>query len=380
MPLIWRYLLIHYLRVFALCVCAFIVILLVMRLEEIASFISLGPQPIVVIWFILQQIPYILPIVIPISALISAVILVQSLSQSHELTALRACGFSLRDILTPMIIASLFLALFNFYIISELSTASHLETNSIKKQLRSINPLLLINNKNLMYKKGFYVDTLGSSKSGEFAQDVILFYPGKHENRVNMMVAKQLQITPETFNADHITFLNGQYSADKSNESIMLENSRQSLTPIQNFPLLFEQKAESIYNDHLNLHQLLVRLNEHRQLLAQVVLQNDKVNVKSAQNAVNGVYTELLRRFSISFTVLTFTLLGLAFGISISRNKSNRGLIFIVVLSTLFITCFFAAKSFNHAPVTATLLYLVPHVIICSASLWMLRRLAHGVE
>ena len=75
MPIFWRYLLIHFLKVFCLCVVAFIAILLTMRLDEIASLMTLGAGVTELVWFTLQQIPYILPIAIPISALISSMLL-----------------------------------------------------------------------------------------------------------------------------------------------------------------------------------------------------------------------------------------------------------------------------------------------------------------
>ena len=83
MPLLWRYLLNNYLKVFALCVMSFIAILLTLRLSEIAYFATLGPQAMHIVWFILQQIPFVLPIAFPVSALIASVILMQTLCDNY---------------------------------------------------------------------------------------------------------------------------------------------------------------------------------------------------------------------------------------------------------------------------------------------------------
>lgn len=98
MPIVWRYLLSHYLKVLVLCVTAFIAVLLTTRLDEIAHFASMGPEGFYIILYTLYQIPYILPIAIPISCLISSILLIQRLSRSHELTALRASGMGLKTI------------------------------------------------------------------------------------------------------------------------------------------------------------------------------------------------------------------------------------------------------------------------------------------
>ncbi|MCE5316519.1 MAG: LptF/LptG family permease, partial [Parachlamydia sp.] len=136
MPVLWRYLLGHYLKVLLLCVVTFIAILLTTRLDEIAHFATMGPEGLAIIAFALHQIPYILPIAIPISCLISAMLLMQRLSQTHELTALRAAGLSFYNILCPLLIAAAALSIANFYIVSELSTHSHLTTGKLKNELR----------------------------------------------------------------------------------------------------------------------------------------------------------------------------------------------------------------------------------------------------
>jgi lipopolysaccharide export system permease protein len=86
-PIIWRYLLAHYLKVLLFCTVAFIALLLTLRLEEIAHFATLGPQGIYILYFTFYQIPYILPIALPISALISSMILVGYLCKNNEMTA-----------------------------------------------------------------------------------------------------------------------------------------------------------------------------------------------------------------------------------------------------------------------------------------------------
>jgi len=121
MPILWRYLLRGYFQIFLLCVTAFICVLLVMRLEEIARFASLGAPWTKVLVFAFYQIPYILPLAVPVSCLIACSLLFQKMSHSHELTALRSSGCSLRKIIVPLLFASGLLALFNIVLSCELA-------------------------------------------------------------------------------------------------------------------------------------------------------------------------------------------------------------------------------------------------------------------
>ncbi|MEI8365326.1 MAG: LptF/LptG family permease [Parachlamydiaceae bacterium] len=382
MPLLWRYLLAHYLKVFFLCVTAFIAILLTLRLGEIAYFATLGPQAWNILWFILQQIPYVLPIAFPVSALISSLLLVQSLSHSRELTAMRSCGFSIKNILAPVLVAALFLSFLNFYIISELSTISHFHSAQIKNQLRSVNPLLLLNNKTLMHMKGLYFDTLGASKLGEFAADIILLAPGARNDRLSLLVAKRIDVTPDSFSGTHVTLLTSRPSKENSeDEHLVIENLTTSLTSIEDFSRLLDKKIWQVNNDHLPLTQLLVRKEETgRQLQEAIALNIPPAEIREVRHNYIRTVTEIIRRFSVAMAVFTFTLMGLSFGISISRIHSNFKLVCIIGLSALYLIAFFIAKSFDQALIAATTLYLIPHILICISSLWVLRRVSQGVE
>lgn len=380
MPLLWRYLLGHYIKTFVLCVAAFIAILLTMRLDEIAYFATLGPEAMHILLYAMQQIPYILPIALPVAALIASILLVQQLSAAHELTAMRACGFALRDILAPILIAAAFLSAANFYIISELSTASHLNAGQLKNELRTINPLFLLHNKHVMQMKGFYFDTMGPSRVGEFAQDIVFFSPNKHTSRLNLLVAKHLQASPEVFSGNQVTILTSQQDPEFEKENLIVENIHEATTTINDFTQMMEKKIWSINNDHLRLPMLLVRIQEARSTLAQARLMGSKEEIKMAVRDLNRGYTEILRRVSVALAVFSFTLMGLAFGISITRNRSNKGIIIVTALGSVFLIAFFAAKSFDYALASASALYLAPHALIWITSFWTLHKTAHGIE
>ncbi len=382
MPIVWRYLLEQYLKVFLLCLVSFIAILLTTRLDEIAHFASLGSEGLFILWFTLYQIPYVLPIAIPISSLISVIILVQRLSQSREMTAFRACGLSLREILTPILLAGLVISALNFYIVSEMATQSHLAAGLSKMELRSINPLLLLHNKHLMRLKGAYSDTLGNSRIGEYAGDILIAMPNKNNSSINMIIAKNLQADSSLFKGAHITVI-----TPLSNESLplhdqlMIENMKDIKTSIKDFAQILQKKVWTLNNDHLRLALLRTRLKDLKKWEAETEnTESNAATFKQIKRNINRAYSEMLRRISISLAALTFTLMGAAFGISISRTHSNRGIFYVVGLAALYIVAFFSAKALEHQLIASTLLYLVPHIIIVALSLIMLTRVSKGIE
>jgi len=375
MIIVWRYLLVQYIKVLGLSLTAFIAVLLTTRLEDIAHFASLGAESLYVLKFALYQIPYILPIVIPISSLISSLILVERLSQSHELTALRASGLSIKMIFAPILIVACYLSLFNFYIVSEIATESHLTTNTLKSELRQVNPLLVLHNKHMMRLKGIFFDALGESKIGESASDIILAMPGKGEGQMNLLIAKNLSASDSNFSGSFLTYISSIKSDPKKNfDQLIVENIEKSVTPIRDFSKTLQKKIFQINNDHLNLRLLLTKIQEEQNMLS-----NPEGDIKTLRRNLNRSLTEIIRRVSIAIATFTFTLMGLSFGASISRHGTNR-LFFLIGLAAFYLISYFVAKSIEYQLVASFTLYLVPHLIISFFSTRNLLKLSKGIE
>lgn len=382
MPILWRYLLSNYLKVLLLCLTGFISILLTTRLDEIAHFATLGPEGIYILLFTLHQIPYILPIALPISCLISSMILIQRLSRTHELTAMRAAGLSLKSILAPILFAAAFLSLANFFVVSEMSTHSHLSTGLLKNELRSINPLLLLHNKHLMKLRGIFFYVLGPYKMGESASDAIIAMPNHHERRINVMLAGNLSSSSSSFKGENLAiFTSLTEDFEKKHDNMVVENIGESKTSIKDFSQMMQKRVWTLNNDHLRLPLLLVRLENEKKALKTALDEGEEISrQKQIRRSIYRIHTEIVRRFSVALAVFSFTLMGAAFGMNIGRYQTNRKLFAVISLSGLFLVSYFAGKGIDHLPEASMALYLCPHLLIGSLSIWNLRKISRGVE
>jgi lipopolysaccharide export system permease protein len=360
MPLYWRFIASQFLKVFVLSAVSFVVILLTTRLEEIAYFATLGSTWTSVLIFTWNQVPFILPIAIPISCLISAVLLVQRLSTSYELTALRASGLSIGKILTPLLILSAYISIGNFYISSEMATESHLYNSRLKNEMRSINPLLLLQNKHVVRMKGIHMDTLGASKTGESADDVIIAMPNKDDTGLNFMVAKQLLANPGIFAGDHVTII--ATPSPKKNIPI-IENMGSTALSTQDFSLLLKPGKPRFNNDYFRFGLLRA-----------------KAEVETDAKTTNRIYSEMIRRISMGTAAFTFTLMGAAFGMSIGRRPSNRGIFIAAMFAGLYLFCYFAARGMDSNYLAAGAFHVMPQVVILLFSIYTLRSLEKGCE
>jgi len=382
MPILWRYLIAEYLKIALLCVLAFVAILLTLQLDDIAHFAALGAPLHYILLFTFHQIPYILPIALPLSSLIASLVLTQKLSTSHELAALRAAGFSLRDIMAPIWISAAILTIANFWIVSEFATNSHMRSNLLKSELRSINPLLLLHNKHLMRLKGFYFEAMGDSRVGESASKVILAVFNRNHERLHLLLANQLKANSNIIQGDGVTLISAMAAEEENGfDQLLVENMKSSSTNVRDFSDMLQKKVSTINNDYLQMPLLLVRIQEQRQQLQEAREKGrDHDQIKTLRHHLDRSLIEVSKRFSIAIAVFSFTLLGTAFGISISRRKQYRSLYLVVGLTAFFLSAFFVAKGLDHQFWTATSLYIIPHLFIIAASLIVLRRTARGIE
>ncbi len=343
-PIIWRSFITDFLKISVASVFAFVAILLTMRMSEIAHFIALGAPFPTLLLFTLYQVPYILPIALPLSGLIASFIIVRRCSQSEELTALRASGFSLLHILAPIWLVAAFLSLLNFWITSEFATQSHLEANVLKSELRAINPLLLLQNKHLMRLKGCYFEILGSSHVGESATNVVLAIPNQQQNRLHLLLANKLCTEPTHFTGNGVSLIAGT-AGEKENDfdDLYIENIGTSVANIQDFSPLLEKKILHLNNDYLKFSFLLSRLRDIQHEVE--LLLPDNPNAAQLQKEKKyRILSEIMKRFSIALAVFTFTVLGTTCGITIGRRKQYKPLCFAIALTTLFLLSFFFAK------------------------------------
>lgn len=365
-----------------LCVGTIILILLITRLEDIAHFASMDATFGFILLFIAYQIPNILPIAIPVSCLVSSILLVQRLSQTHELTALRACGMSFKNLFTPLLFAGAFLSLINFYLVSETSTLSHLHTHLWKSELRSLNPLLLLKNKHLMKLKGAYFDSLGSSKIGESASQVVVALPNRSTQRIHLILAGQIEAVERNLRCRQMTCITPLPARTSPPfDNLIVENIQESTISGQEFARFIQNKTSHVNNDHLTMPMLLHKLEEEQTLLDQArATQAPEEEIKSRKKSLSRGYSEIMRRLSAALAAFTFTLMGASFGVSISRTHSNRSLFYVIGLAGVFLACYFAAKGVETSYKTAAALYFLPHAILCILSCLMLVKISRGIE
>lgn len=343
MPILWRYALQSYSRVFFFSISAFIAVLIISRFKEIARFTALTGDFAMTGLYILYQIPAILPIAIPISTLLAALLLFQGMSRSFELTALRASGMSLQKIIAPLLIASLFLSILNFAICAEIAPFCRREGKTMIYHQTSPNPLLLLKRQKLIKIKDTYLTM--EAKDDETIENLTLIAPNIAAERLCLLSARNLWIEKEELLGKDLAIIS-YLPFERGFDHLVIENQSQMST----FAPLLSQAMKK-QRPHLDINALSFKML--------------RLHKKTKQALV-----EMLRRLSLSLATFSFTFLGCIFGIEQGRAPTKKNLFFALLLSLSVLMSYLFAKELKETPFLASLAFLLPHPFIwfCSGS------------
>lgn len=365
MPLIWRYLLRNYFQVFFLCVLGFISVLLVTRFQEIAKFAASTTSLRSVGLFTLYQIPYILPLAVPVSCLISSILLLQKLSHTHELTALRASGFGLTPLAYPLMLAGALIGFMNFTITSEIAPYSKSLSKQLVYELIAKNPLVIMQKDTVMKLRGTYTD-MKSFQDGKVAKEVILISKNSANDRLGIMTAKTLSIEGELLHGKDVAFISS-FSPKQEDlyDHLLIENQKIMNTQSANLSQHMQTADWLKGSDFLPLKLLIAK---------------QFIEKKASQSFVTSSAIEIAKRITLGLAGFTFTMIGVCYGLEIGRYKRKKGIIHACLLASFFMISFVMTKSFKHSPLIACMAYLVPHPIILFFCIRNMRQVARGIE
>ena len=260
----------------------------------------------------------------------------------------------------PILLSGALFALLNLYITSELATSSHLATRQIAYSLTSKNPLILLQSAKIANLKGAYVQ-LDPVHNGEAVENVLIAAKNPSNGRLNLCLAKNVTMEAGDLKGNGVTLVSTVPA--EAGEHLILENQTHLSAPAMEFAQLLRKKGWKISPDHLKFNLLRV----HERFLR-----------KNGGNPTR-CYTEGVRRLSLALAPFTFTLMGVSFGMEISRNRSKKGLIAVVLLTALTLVTFFVGKGYARLFWIATPYFLLPHLLIVGASCWTLSRVNRGV-
>ena len=220
----------------------------------------------------------------------------------------------------------------------------------------SENPLLLLQRQQLGKLKHSYL-TVKIEDEGKKASNLYLLLYNKKTEQLNLLWASQLSIEGPELKGENISLISHHPTTQESFDSLLIENQATLSTEASAISQFLKKTHARAEASSLSFKNLLAHY---------------KANQKPAH------LIELFRRSSLSLSVLTFTLLGFAFGIETGRLPSKKNILAALFLLFTLLICYLMAKEFKKSPPLALCSLSLSHLLIWVFSLRRLKKVSQG--
>lgn len=313
--------------------------------------------------FILYLLPVALNYTLPFSLLISSVLVFSRLSADNEITAMRASGVSLWQIISPALLLGVVLSGLAFWLQMEVGPRCRFQMDMLLETEGTRNPLVLL-------EPGRFIELPGN-----------VIYVGRREgDRLYDLHVYCLSSSGKVVR--DITAHEGKVTLKEEEETIVLElqdvvvvaadpNAPGDATRLQRvagqtltFPLE--------YGRQLNRKPIA---NKFRQMDAAAMLGLIHAYAERGIDTT-PLYLDLHRRFSLALSPFAFLLLGIPIAIRARRAEPAIGLVMAMAMAAVFYAFLMLAEQFRSAGHHPEWLVWLPNIAYQAGGLYALARLA----
>ncbi|MFH1672135.1 MAG: LPS export ABC transporter permease LptF [Pseudomonadota bacterium] len=364
MTILHRYILKELFQFFAVSIITFTFVLLVTKVFTFTDLIiNKGVAPSAIGLLILYTLPYSFVFTLPISTLLAVLLTFLRLSHDNEMTAIKASGISLYQILPPVVVLSVFTYL----------CASYMAIYAMPKGDRAFNELVYSVASERAYagiKPRYFNDDFKDiviyanevDVSGKFLQDI--FISDQRNPRLsNTIVAKKGVIVSDTEQKRLVLKLiegNIHYDSQDmtSSDTIWFSQYELSLDLRQ---LMKNKNGEALGKSEMSLSELIATLKSY----------------KTKGMRYNLFLMELHKKFAIPLSCIILGLIAVPIGMQTKISGSSGGVSFGLVVFLLYYILFAAGKSFGESGAyNPTLGIWFPNILLGALTVFMVRKAA----
>jgi lipopolysaccharide export system permease protein len=301
-------------------------------------------------WFILQvflyNIPFILTFSIPISVLTTILLQFGRMSFDGEVTAMKACGLSLWQIVSPIVLISIGLSVFCFYLHNSLSPKSHFAQRQVLVKVGMEEPV------NLLEEGRFVKDFPGlmvyiAKRDGRKVSDIVV-YEMRDDGVVRNIRAKSGELKADRTNQMMLIDLYD-VRIDQPDRDHPLDPSRSRFLNAQHYPVkldisdLLEEGKIAKKTPDMTYLELIRAIRDVQGVFPD--LKNEDIQ-KQRMNMV----VELNERLALSLSCFAFAMLGIPLGLISRRRESSIGVGISLLVVFFFYFFIILADSLVKAP------------------------------
>ncbi len=364
MRTIKRYITVSFLGTFFLTLIVLTVVMCLALIFKINDLLVRGVPAAPIFQIMLSGVPQMLAISIPVSVMTACLLVFGRLSADGEITAMKACGVSLRQIMAGPVLASVALTLACVWLNQEAAPKAHYRRRSIRAHLLATPPIELLDEGRFVQDFPGLTIYIGS-KDGKELTDIRLWDMREGEQKREIRAKKGrfrsvdngtgIELELEDVCVDHISDEVNAGMARCELLTVRLENlaKERKYRPREKDKTLMDLAI-----DMRNIEEDFPRLTPEEQAVKRTRLE-----------------VELHKRLALSASCLAFAMLGIPLGIKAHRRESSIGAAMSLVLVFNFYLFIIIAESLVKFPaVRPSLIVWVPVVFSMVGGVLLARR------
>ncbi len=323
----------HFLITFCLAIGILTFVMVGARMIKIFELISQGIPASSMFYFIIYIIPTVLTYTIPWAVLVSVMLVFGRFSADAEITAMRACGISIMQIISPILVLTFLLTLGCLYFQLYLGPPLLKESRILVKET-AVNQPLAIFEPGQPIKFGTSTIYIDDKEGNDRIKDVQIINMDKNGTKI----------------LQDITAADGRISVDHKHQilnielfkCLIIDKTSEPSTRVYNDSVKFSfEFGKQFNNKRIRLREKYLNLNE---LFG-------RLRIEMAENRDTTEYeVELNQRIAMALSPIAFLLLGLPLAVRTSRRETSIGLFLSVVLGGAFFLSIIICDSLTSMP------------------------------
>ena len=300
------------------------------NLMKVIEYISQGISPLIAGKFLLLALPMALAFSIPWAALVSIMLVFGRLSADNEITAMRACGISILQIISPIIVSSFLLSCLCLWLQLQVGPPALGDARDLVKSAAANSPLAFFT-PGIPVQLGdltFFIDSKDSEGNEDHIYGVQIYLPDKDGTTKQDILASRGALSVDSASQVLTVTL---YDAlgetvEGSGKDRRKEHSFSESVELRvPFGDRYNQKDVFIKDKYLAYKGLFARLA--------IYLKRGKDAAGVDATAIN---VEINQRIALALAPIAFMMLGMPLAIRTSRRETSIGLCLSVALGALY--------------------------------------------
>jgi lipopolysaccharide export system permease protein len=331
MRILHRYVLVDYLVIFLMTLSVLTFVMCIGVVIKAIDIAARGVSGGLVAQIFLLNIPYMLMFTIPISILTASLLLFGRLSFDGELTAMRACGMSLWNIISPIVIASVIFSVVCIFINTSLAPRCKELARGVLQEIGMEQPASLL-------EPGRFIQDFPNmqiyigSRDGNQIRDVVVYETDSRGSLRNIRAERGVLRPDDAAKKLYVDLYNAkveQTDGAATNDPTKSKYINASYYPAVIDLSSFAQKSKRKKPSDMNMTELIDKIEDVKKAFPDF-------DARDLSRWKMFMVVEVNKRFAMAFSCFAFALIGIPLGMKSRRKESSVGLGIALGLLALF--------------------------------------------